>query len=454
MQNTFRYSEPMQNLERLVNLLSSFGNGRAEMPVKTLLAELSIPVSSGYKLIGALVGEGFLERREHGVVALGPAASAFLFASVKALPASESAAAFSVATAAGFGGRLASRMTQWTPTLLDLVSTTRYRKAPPFTIGFLNASTSSPWRRAMEGSLKAAALRQRGVVSHLLVRNAEDDPGRQVEQLAEMERAGVDLCILSAASVSDTGLAGAVHRLSESGMPIVGVDRQCGDPRDLVSFVTASDVLVGRMSALWLAEHLGGKGKVLMLCGREDASPCKVRLQAAMEIFSLHPRIDIVAVEFTNWEADVGFDTVKRHLAAGVVPDGVWCDSGLQGAGSLRAFRDAGYKRGTVPPHTGSEINLTYKLAFQDKVPLCGVDYPAAMGALSFQTALDILFGRQVPRRLESNLEIIVSRGHETPSVRADYFIEERVRWDRDDNYVHASGWIPGASHDDKDFFS
>ena len=200
------------------------------------------------------------------------------------------------------------------------------------------------------------------------------------------------------------------------------------------------------MSALWLAEHLGGRGRILMLCGREDASPCRLRLQAAMEILGLHPDIEVAAIEFTNWEAEIGHRIVQRHLAAGARFDGVWCDSGLQGVGSLRAFVEAGHKRGTIPPHTGGEVNLMYKLAFHHKIPLCGVDYPAAMGALSFQTALDTLFGRQVPRRVEANLEIVISRGHETASVKADLFAEEKVRWDREDEYVHASGWIPSGS--------
>jgi ribose transport system substrate-binding protein len=85
-----------------------------------------------------------------------------------------------------------------------------------------------------------------------------------------------------------------------------------------------------------------------------------------------------------------------------------------------------------------------YKTALQMRVPLCAVDYPAAMGALSFQTALDILSGRQVPRRVETNMEVVISRGHETSSVRADLLAEAKVRWDREDNYVHGAGWIPG----------
>jgi len=289
----------------------------------------------------------------------------------------------------------------------------------------------------------AAAQRQRDVVPNVIVRDAEDDPSRQAEQIAEMAALGIDLCILSAASANSPVLSDAVHSLAARGTPVIGVDRMCGDAADLVSFVTASDVLVGRIMALWLVERLGGRGRILMLCGLEDASPCRMRLQAAMEILNLYPEIEVVAVEFTDWLAQKGYDTVGRHLASGLVPDGVWCDSGLQGVGSVRAFVDAGFKRGTIPPHTGGEINLMYKLAFNHKVPLCGVDYPAAMGALSFQVALDTLFGRQVSRRVEAGLEIVVSRGQETPSVKADLLAEEKVRWDRDDDYVHASGWIP-----------
>lgn len=437
----------MQSFERIANLLSSFGEGQAELPLATLLARSGIPQSTGYKLVNALVDEGFLQRPARGMLALGPAAAAFFFAPLRALaPAGDPSISGGVRHYPDASGRGMPRMAQWNPNLLDLVSTTRFRREPPFVIGFANASSSSPWRVAMARSLMAAAQRQRDVVSRVMVRDARDDPRRQIEQLAEMRAERMDLCILSAAASDHPELLAAVRGLGAEGIPVIGVDRLCGEPEDMVSFVTASDVLVGRMSALWLVEYLGGRGRILMLCGREDASPCRLRLQAAMEILGLHPDIEVVAIEFTNWEASLGHSIVQRHLAEGTKFDGVWCDSGLQGVGSLRAFTEAGYKRGTIPPHTGGEVNLMYKLAFHHKIPLCGVDYPAAMGALSFQTALDTLFGRQVPRRVEANLEIVISRGHETASVKADLFAEEKVRWDREDEYVHASGWIPSST--------
>jgi ABC-type sugar transport system substrate-binding protein len=436
----------MQNLERIANLLASFSHERSEIVLPELLKSCGIPQSSGYKLVNALVREGFLQRSRRGVLALGPAVGSFFFTPIKALSPPAAAMVVAPSFSRTEGGRSMTRMVQWNSNLLDLVSTTRFRKTPPFVIGFANASTSSPWRIALARSLMAAAQRQRDVVAHVLVRDAADDPSLQIAQLEEMRQKRIDLCILSAAAGNHPQLQATVRSLGADGIPVIGVDRVCGEVEDMVCFVTAPDVLVGRISALWLAEFLGGRGRILMLCGREDASPCRLRLQAAMEIFSLHPEIEIEAIEFSNWEAHLGQEIVRRHLAQGTRFAGVWCDSGLQGVGSLRAFAEAGYSRGTVPPHTGSEINLMYKLAFHYKVPLCGVDYPAAMGALSFQTGLDTLFGRQVPRRIEANMEIVISRGHETVSVKADLLAEEKVRWDREDDYIHASGWIPSAS--------
>lgn len=413
-----------------------------------LLKRCEIPQSTGYKLVDALVREGLLQRPRRGMLALGPAVGSFFFTPLKALasPAVTGTAVASVALLTGGGGRRMTRTAQWNSNLLDLVSTASYKKDPPFVIGFSNASTSSPWRIALARSLMAAAQRQRDVVSHVLVRDAQDDPMRQIEHLEEMLDRSIDLCILSAAASDHLQLQATVRKMGAKGVPVVGVDRVCGQAEDLLCFVTAPDVLVGRISALWLSEFLVGRGRILMLCGREDASPCRQRLQAALEIFSLYPEIEIEAIEYTNWEAQLGQDAVGRHLKRGADFAGVWCDSGLQGVGSIRAFVEAGFRRGTVPPHTGGEINLMYKLAFQHKVPLCGVDYPASMGALSFQTGLDALFGRKVPRRIEANIDIVVSRGHETPSVKADILAEEKVRWDREDDYIHAAGWIPNMN--------
>lgn len=430
----------MKSFSRVSAVLTSFNPAEPQMRVDDLLARTGIPKSSGYKLVSDLIAEGLLKRETRGFVALGPSVAELLYSPLKAnMPLRE---AYGSANARQPDST--PRKSHFESDLLELVRTERYRKSPPFTIGFANASTSHPWRLAMERSLRAAAQRHSEIVARLMVGDAQNDPEAQAGQLLEMQKEGVDICILSAAAEHHRRLEESVQHLAQQQIPVVGVDRICGGGQHLVSFVSASDEKVGRVSALWMAEYLKGRGRIVLLCGMESASPCTIRLRAARQVFAMFPEIEIVDICYTDWLAKRGYDFMENFLSSGFVPDGVWCDSGLQGIGSLNAFRDKGFRRGTIPPHTGGEMNLMYKIAATEKVPLCGLDYPPAMGAISFQVALDILFGRQVPRIVEANSEIIVTRGHETKSVRADVHAEKKVYWNRADDHVHAAGRLRG----------
>lgn len=430
----------MKSFTRISAILTSFDPAEPQLRIDDLLARAGIPKSSGYKLVSDLIAEGLLKRAARGFVALGPSAAELLYSPLKAnMPLREAYGSQNIRQPGS-----TPRKSHFESDLLELVGTERYRKSPPFTIGFANASSSHPWRLAMERSLRAAAQRHGEIVARLVVSDAQNDPERQAGQLSEMQEAGVDLCILSAAVEHHGVLEESVKHLVQQHIPVVGVDRICGGGRNLVSFVTASDETVGRVSALWMAEHLKAGGRIVLLCGMENASPCSIRLRAARRVFAMFPGIEIVDVCYTDWLAKRGYEFMDNCLSSGFVPDGVWCDSGLQGIGSLNAFRDHGFRRGAIPPHTGGEMNLMYKIAATEKVPLCGLDYPPAMGAISFQVALDVLFGRQVPRIVEANSEIIVTRGHETKSVRADVHAEKKVYWNRADDHVHAAGRLRG----------
>lgn len=426
----------MRSFERIDAVLGCFEEGHRSCRVSDVLRRCGIPRSSGQKLVRDMIAEGLLVRGARGYVGLGPSAKAMIFAPMKAdMP-------LRVSIGSKLGRTIAAtpRRLSFEPCLLEIANTGQFRKPPPYSIGFANASSSHPWRRAMERSLRAAASRQQQILSRLVISDARNDPVVQAQNILEMREQGVDLCILSAATESDPTLCEAIESVISTGLPIVGVDRICGERRNLVSFVTASDETVGRLSAIWLAEQLNGNGRILMLCGLQGASPCTIRLRAAARAFSSYPGIEIIAVDYTDWLAERGYEIVRRHLRKGVFPDGVWCDSGLQGVGSLTAFIDSGVRGGDLPAHTGGEMNLMYKLATREGMPLCGVDYPPAMGAVSFQTALDTLHGREVPKLIECNLEIVITRGHETKSVRADIHAERKVSWNKSADHVHADG--------------
>ena len=58
----------------------------------------------------------------------------------------------------------------------------------------------------------------------------------------------------------------------KQGIPVVMVDRRISSD-NFVTFVTASDAMMGRVFAQWIVEKLHGKGNVVMLGGQGRLQP-------------------------------------------------------------------------------------------------------------------------------------------------------------------------------------
>ncbi|WP_299141153.1 substrate-binding domain-containing protein [uncultured Tateyamaria sp.] len=430
------------NIERIAAILAGFDHQNHPRPTQVVLAEAGLSRSTGFGLIRALTQTGWLERADHGLLRLGPRAAELIFAPMEP---PTTRAPVAVSARAGRTPETPMPMDDATfdAALVRSVDTTAFRAPPPYVFGFSNASTSNPWRQALVQSLTYGQGVARGQISRIEVRDAGDDPAQQLADIDALIEMGIDLLLISITSVTDRAISNRLAELADSGLPIVAVDRRPQDRASLVSFVTASDQRIGRMSALWLAEHLKGQGRVWMLSGLEGASPTIRRQQAALAVFDAFPGIHVENVSYTDWTAEGGIKAVRQLLEAEApAPDGVWCDSGLQGVGSLRHF--AG-RNMPIPAHTGGDVNEMYKLCLTHKVPMAGLDYPAAMGARAITVALDILKGTLVPQRVEVPVQVVLPRGCETASVRADIWAELHVAWDLTGDTILSQGPTAGT---------
>ncbi len=442
-----RYPTQRSNLARLAAILGGFDWRNSPRRSRDIILALGLSRTTGFALLRAMVTAELLERTDHGLLRLGPAARRLMFAPVDghhARPASGRASAAPVASARPAVQRSDDA---WNAAVVNLVDTGRYRREGPVSIGFANASLSNPWRQALLDSMHYAVRLHRHRIGRFTTRNADDDVGLQCDQIDEMVDGGLDLLIVSAAQDRSGRIARCLALHGRTGLPVVAVDRRPSDVASMVSFVTASDATVGAEAALWLAERLKGQGRIWMLSGVGGASPAIRRRQSACELLGDFPDIVVEAACETGWTEAGGREAVLQLLDEhGQSPDGVWCDSGLQGVGSIQAFLDRGLP---VPEHTGGDLNKMYKLAIRQSVPFVAVDYPAAMGARSIETALAVLDGMPVARRVETPLTTVMPRGCETRSVKADEWAELHVRWDLPDDAVLSQGpSLPMPSRD------
>lgn len=334
------------------------------------------------------------------------------------------------------GYKGASRTMLWSTVPIEMVDTSGFKKDGPFVIGFSNASISNSWRVGMLHSIQQAAADNADQIKQLLITDANDDPAKQVADVQDLISRGVDLLIVSAATAE--ALDAIVTRAYEDGIPVVLVDRRVTS-ENFTTFITASDWVYGHMSAQWMVEKLGGKGNIVMLPGMAGVSVAETRITAAKQVFANYPDIKVLDLQYTDWSPAKG----KQVMAAliqkhGTEINGVWNDHGLQGSGAIEAMVEAGWT--TMPPVTCADLNGCVKGAVENKAPAFNYDYPPAMGGLSIEVALDILAGKPVPKYYEMNVDVAITKGDETESVKADKWVENYARLDAPNDLILSTG--------------
>ncbi|MGV1794477.1 substrate-binding domain-containing protein [Rhizobium lusitanum] len=308
-----------------------------------------------------------------------------------------------------------------------------------FRIGFSNGAMDNPWQVALVHSVEFAASRLSDILECVTVVHADGDAEKQTEDILSLEKSGVDGLLVSA--VSPRKLAPVSAHLMRHGVPVVFVERGGTPNLPCASFVTSDNVTIGKLTAEWLARTLEGNGLVMMLFGHADPELTQSRQAAAAQVFARYPNIRTVVASSTDFNRHRAYGTameVIEHHGERIA--GVWCDSGLNSAGSIQAFLDAGYKPGHVPPHTGGDLNLSYKLALGAGVPLGSIDYPPVMGIRAFEILLCALRGSWIPKYLDVASPFITTRTGGTRPTKPHLWAEERVRWDMPDELIMGAG--------------
>jgi ribose transport system substrate-binding protein len=325
----------------------------------------------------------------------------------------------------------------WDTNALKMVDTSKYKKKAPYVIGFSNASVSNSWRVYFDLQVKAEADNQKDVIKKFYVTDANDKPDKQIADVEDLVAKGIDLLIISAATMA--ALDPIVTRVMKEGIPVVCVDRRVKSD-NFVSFVTSSNYTQGRMQMLWLCEMLKGKGNIVMLGGFAGAGPAEERIDGAKEILAQFPGIKLLDLQYANWSPAEG----KKIMAAliqsyGKKIDGVWGD-GLQVSGAMEAMNEAGIK----VPVTGDHLNAFIVRAQEMGFPAMSIDFPVSMGADSVLTALKILNGTPVPFIVDVPRTIITTV--DTENVKSDMPWGDMAHKDWPDdswNNTLPAKWLP-----------
>ncbi len=267
------------------------------------------------------------------------------------------------------------------------VDTAQYTKEGPYTIGFASQGPTNSWAAIYDETLKAHAA-ELGVSLEYAGADGKED--KQVNDINDLLAKDIDALIVTPMGPA---VKGPIERAAAQGIPVI-LCTGIVDTTSNVSRVDRDNRLNGALFAEWIAQQVGGKGKIVMLSGIAGVPTAETRKAGAEEVFALYPDIEILDKQYTNWSPTEGKTVMEQLLAKyGDEIDAVWSDSGLQDIGVIQAYKEAGK---AIPPMTAEPLNGFLKLAKENNVKFLAVGYPPSHSAECLDTAVAALQGKPV----------------------------------------------------------
>lgn len=271
----------------------------------------------------------------------------------------------------------------------------------PYSIALLTGSLDNPyWITMKEGAEKVAA--ELGVKLTTLGPSQE---GGGVEQAAQMEdriAAGDDAILLAARSAE--GLVAATKAANEAGVPVIAVDTAPAGG-ELVSYIRTDNVAGGMLGAGWLAEQIGGKGKVLLLEGVPGIQASDERRDGAQMALAKYPDIEVITLA-ADFETAKAQSVTEDVLTANPDLVGIFASNDMMAIGAQAAVADrnledqvsiVGYD--AIPP--------ALEMIKDGRLGATVAQFPGKMGELGVEYAVRSLQGEEVPVVVDSGTMLV-----------------------------------------------
>jgi len=202
-----------------------------------------------------------------------------------------------------------------------------------YTIGIVLKSFANPfWLMAKEAA--EAEAERLGVEVIVLGITEEGNYAEQVAQIEDLVARGVDLIALVPAEAS--ALVPAVEAAIDQGVPVINLDSPIETDR-VISYIGSDNVEGGRMAGHFIAEQLGGEGKVAVIRGRLGNPVELQRYTGFTEAIAEYPGLELVAEGVANWEADQGYTVMEDFLTAHPDIQAVFAESDRMILGAAQA---------------------------------------------------------------------------------------------------------------------
>jgi len=276
------------------------------------------------------------------------------------------------------------------------------------------------WKTVHAGAEKAG--RELGVEILWKGSLKEDDRDAQISVVENILVRQVDGIVL--APLDDVALRRPVDQAMRSSIPVVIFDSGLqGD--NYVSYVATDNFRAGQLAGEYMANLLGGKGRVAVLRYAEGSYSTTRREDGFLDALKAFANIEIAA---SNQYAGVTTESAMkaaenllsrfRGADGNLGIEGIFCATEPTTLGILRALENAGYAGKTKFVGFDSSEKM---IAALRSGGLDGfvVQDPMKIGYLGVKTLVDHIRGLQVPRRIDTGSILVTRENIEKPEIQS-----------------------------------
>lgn len=257
----------------------------------------------------------------------------------------------------------------------------------------------------------------------LQIEDAQNDVGRQLNQIQNFVASGVDAIIVNPV---DTDATETMSQLAaDAGIPLVYVNRMpvnIDTLPDNQAFVASNEVESGTLETQEICRLLveQGKGegaKAVVMMGELSNQAARQRTQDILDVIATPECafIEIVEQQTANWSRTQGQDLMTNWLSAGVEFDAVIANNDEMALGAILALKAAGTPMDQVIIG-GVDATQDALAAMQDgDLDVTVFQNAAGQGQGAVDAALKLAAGEAVDQKVWIPFELV------TPANLADY---------------------------------
>jgi ribose transport system substrate-binding protein len=213
----------------------------------------------------------------------------------------------------------------------------------PIRVALVDGFGGNSWRRITRAEFEDEAAKCANIKEIIYV-DGQNNPQKTISDLQGLVAQGVEAIVV----FPDAGPAmlPAIRQAFKAGTSIVAYTASPGGTpgQDYVDFIAPNTPNDGASWAQWIADQLGGKGKVVFLGGTPGNLQSQAELEGIQKVFAKYPDIELLGGRpiDTNWDPAETQKVVAGLLTQYPQIDGIISDYGGGSVGGIRAFLTAG----------------------------------------------------------------------------------------------------------------